>query len=101
MIPTREYPDLTTEMAEALITLGDKAVVDHLERNPAEAMRIARLPRSQQVNAIYDLDEKLKQPPRRPQRNDEPMEKYAARRLAEIAKQRRPAGFAPGFGRRR
>ena len=96
-----DYPDLTTEMAEALIALGDKAAIDYLERNPAEATRIAKLPRSKQADAIFDLDERLKAGARGSQKpREEPMDAYAKRRTAELTKNRRRAeGMRAGFGR--
>jgi hypothetical protein len=96
-----EFPDLTGEMAEALIALGDKTVVNYLERNPAEATRIAKLARSKQADAIFALDERLKGSAEKPVKvGGEPMADYGKRRTEEMTKGRRRAeGMAAGFGR--
>ncbi len=88
--------ELTDEMGNALLALDktrSKAVVDHLDKNPAEVTRIAKLAKNKQAEAIFTLDEQLK----RPKKKEEPMEAYAKRRNGEIAKSRRRTPVLPGF----
>ncbi len=65
---------ITQAMSEAILESDSGALIAyHLAKNPAEAERISKLPRSRQAVEIVKLEEKLAQPARRTTKAPDPI----------------------------